>query len=294
MTTAERDFLLNAFVNETNGRRLDYPAGKYLGECLSGCKRWLDRIAGRMVAPASGNGWGDGYYSNFPAPLANYFDKVVYSNGVNYQAGSFVIYAKTHHIAIWIKDNGNGTHLVYEQNADPDGSPMHYSNRANSRITGMLPIKITAPPAPTPAPQKGDKPMNDAEENEAYQILLERPRESGPTGRTGIAFMRDARNELAQRRAARDAEKAALIKAAQDAQAEAATTRTALSNAATDLQLKAVEVQEKDKAIAELQDKVKQLTPVVKAPVVPAQVDEKTRGVVVKIFALIQRAFTRK
>jgi hypothetical protein len=155
-------------------------------------------------------------------------------------------------------------------------------------------INAYVAPAPPPAPQKGDKPMNDAEENEAYQILLERPREGAPSGRTGIAFMRDARNELAQRRAARDAEKVALIKAAQDAQAEAATTRTALSNAATDLQLKAVEVQEKDKAIAELQDKVKQLTPVVKAPVVPAQVDEKTRGVIVKIFALIQRGFTRK
>lgn len=56
--------------------------------------------------------------------------------------------------------------------------------------------------APAPQPTKGDTVMNPSEENEAYQIVLERPMEHKGSGRTGIKFIRDAKAELAAKRAA--------------------------------------------------------------------------------------------
>ena len=53
--------------------------------------------------------------------------------------------------------------------------------------------------------QQGDKVMTPQEENEAYQIVLERGMEHSGSGRTGIAFMRDARGELANKRNATQA-----------------------------------------------------------------------------------------
>lgn len=49
---------------------------------------------------------------------------------------------------------------------------------------------------------QGEPPMNAQEENEAYQIVLERPMEHGGSGRTGLQFIRDARGELNNRRTA--------------------------------------------------------------------------------------------
>lgn len=63
--------------------------------------------------------------------------------------------------------------------------------------------QFKAGPAPAPQPAKtGDTIMNPTEENEAYQIVLERPMEHGGSGRTGITFIRGARAELDQKRAA--------------------------------------------------------------------------------------------
>lgn len=53
--------------------------------------------------------------------------------------------------------------------------------------------------------QQGDKVMTPQEENEAYNIVLERSMEHSGSGRTGIAFMRDARGELTNKRAATQA-----------------------------------------------------------------------------------------
>lgn len=147
MVQTEIDSKLSSF--ETNHKvRVGYPAGSYVGECLSLVKYWVDVVAGKTVAPSAG-GFGDYYYSKFPAPLSTYFTKVNYVPGQNYPAGSLVAYAATHHLAIWKRDNGNGTHTVFEQNADPDGSAPHEGTRSNSRVTGILVIKVTAP---TPAP----------------------------------------------------------------------------------------------------------------------------------------------
>lgn len=48
----------------------------------------------------------------------------------------------------------------------------------------------------------GDPPMAPDEENEAYQIVLERAMEHGGSGRSGIKFIRDARGELNAKRQA--------------------------------------------------------------------------------------------
>lgn len=66
-------------------------------------------------------------------------------------------------------------------------------------ITGFAKYAYNKPQVVTPT-QGGDKPMNPSEENEAYQIVLERPMEHKGSGRTGIKFIRDAVAELNAKR----------------------------------------------------------------------------------------------
>lgn len=139
MTSQEINNLLNELMATWIGRKADYPPGQYIGECLSLVKLWVDKVAGRKVAPPAG-GWGNYYYTRFPAPLGNYFEKKIYVSGASYSKGSLVTYDATHHIAILLS-NGPTKHEVFEQNADPDHSPSHRSYRPNSYATGILVIK---------------------------------------------------------------------------------------------------------------------------------------------------------
>jgi hypothetical protein len=131
---------LMGYANATVGKRVAYNGG-YPGECLSLPKDFYKNITGReMPGAVNGYYWADSYYLYFDQspPLPEFFDKVAYTPGANYPTGSMVFYAASHHIALWIKDNGNGSHTVLEQNADPDGSATHFSSRSNSRVTGLL------------------------------------------------------------------------------------------------------------------------------------------------------------
>lgn len=140
--------LLTQFRGETAGKRVAYLG--FTGECLSLVKLWVDKVAGKKLAPSAG-GFGDYYWSRFPAPLPSYFDKQDYVPGREYPTGSLVTYAATHHIAIWLNNVDKNNHLVYEQNADPNGSGAHTATRANSRITGILVLKVGAPTVSAPS-----------------------------------------------------------------------------------------------------------------------------------------------
>lgn len=146
MNQSQVNTLLNKFIedfgNNPDGERVGYDG--YVGECLSLVKHWVDAIAGKSVAPSSGNGEGSGYYTVFPHPLSTYFTKESWQPGKSYPAGSLVVNIPTKHIAIFLAA-GKATTDVYEQNADSDGSAPHKANRANSRIDGVLVLKISTP-----------------------------------------------------------------------------------------------------------------------------------------------------
>ncbi len=148
MTQEQANNLLTQFRGETAGQRIAYLGFK--GECLSLVKLWVDKVAGKKVAPSAG-GWGDYYWLRFPAPLNSYFEKQEYVAGREYPSGSLVTYARTHHIAIWLNNVDRNNHQVYEQGADPDGSTAHTGVRANSRVTGILVLRVAAPTISAPS-----------------------------------------------------------------------------------------------------------------------------------------------
>lgn len=151
LTQAQLSAAIDKASVKYKGQKVADQAGGYPGECLSLVKKIYgdDILHVQMPGAVNGYAWGDGYYKYFSQslPLPTHFKKEVYVPGKNYPKGSLVIYAPTHHIAIWLKDNDNGTHTVLEQNADPDHSPTHISVRANSRVTGILTPRVKAPPA---------------------------------------------------------------------------------------------------------------------------------------------------
>lgn len=237
-TQAQINDLLNQTMNRYNGQKPDYWG--YPGECLSYGKRWLDvlkngRLDGPMQAPSAANGFGSGYWITPPALVQELFIKQDYDPNASYPAGSLFVRTDTGHIGIMLDNQpGQSTALVSEQNADPDGSPVHLFQRLKSRINGILVIKVDAP-ITQPAPTQGAIEMI-ADTNQAVQAYkLLRPNYS-PTQdeinitagrRTWAQFASDATNELNQR----DAN----LRAQQQALADAQNHVTNLTNQLTNL-----------------------------------------------------------
>lgn len=147
--SAAIDKAIAKYGNNPNGKKVGYK-GLYVGECLSLEKSIRQDIHG-VDMPASGTGYGDGYYENYDKlpVLKKYYTKEPYVNGRNYPKGTIIVYKATHHIATFLQDNGNFTHNVYEQNADPDGSAPHIGTRSNGRATGVLVPRLQAEPTNT-------------------------------------------------------------------------------------------------------------------------------------------------
>ena len=67
---------LEQFLSDYLGKSKGYPNDKsYLGKCLSICKLYIKECFG-IDPPASGSGSAYGYWSNFPNPLGEVFEKV--------------------------------------------------------------------------------------------------------------------------------------------------------------------------------------------------------------------------
>lgn len=118
--------------------------GNYKGECISLVKRFFTHLTGR-AAPATGNGWGSGYWSTFPEVLHPFYSKQNWNPNTSYPKGSLVVNTPTGHIAILISNNSSSA-TVYEQNADGNGSPAHVADRPDSHLNGVLvPIVSSSP-----------------------------------------------------------------------------------------------------------------------------------------------------
>lgn len=142
--------LLDQFIGQYAGTRPDYWG--WAGECLSTVKRWVDvvrngHLNGVMQAPNSTDGWGSGYWIQPPQLITELFDKQAYDPNAHYPAGSLFVNVRSHHIGILLDNQpGDVAALVFESNADPDGSAAHSGLRDKSRIDGILVLRVAPPP----------------------------------------------------------------------------------------------------------------------------------------------------
>lgn len=110
---------------------------------------------------------------------------------------------KAGHVAVCVAPRpGTGTFVSFDSNWG--GKYCHKVTHNYDYVAGWLRPKYAtpAPPPRAPTQPQGDKPMNPDEEKEAYEIVLERPMEGSPSGRSGITFIRGAKPELAAKRQA--------------------------------------------------------------------------------------------
>jgi hypothetical protein len=116
-----------------------------------------------MGAPASTNGYGDGYWKDAPATGREFFDPQPYDPNATYPLGSLFVNTRSHHIGT-LKDNQPGHPTASSMNRTPTlTAPAHEAQRDKSRIDGILVLRVApaAPPAPlwsiTAYRMEGDK-----------------------------------------------------------------------------------------------------------------------------------------
>lgn len=86
------------FIKKYDGKTIGFPAGSYVGECLSLVKVWIQEKYG-FYPPASGCNGARCYWSVFPQPLDKYFDKIP-------NTPDFI--PENEDIMIWTGDAGGG------------------------------------------------------------------------------------------------------------------------------------------------------------------------------------------
>ncbi len=112
---------LEQFLSDYLGKSKGYPTDKeYLGECLSICKLYIKECFG-INPPASGSGSAYGYWSNFPNPLGEVFEKIENTDTLIPEKGWIVIWKpwssnQYGHIAIVADGSTTGTLKNWAQN----------------------------------------------------------------------------------------------------------------------------------------------------------------------------------
>jgi uncharacterized coiled-coil protein SlyX len=110
---------LEQFLSDYLGKSKGYPDGKYVGECLSIVKIYIKECFG-INPPPSGTNSAYGYWTNFPNPLGEVFEKIENTDTLIPEKGWIVIWKpwetnKYGHIAI-IKDGNLNNFNSYDQN----------------------------------------------------------------------------------------------------------------------------------------------------------------------------------
>ena len=82
---------LEQFLSDYLGKSKGYPDGKFVGECLSICKIYIKECFG-INPPASGTNSAYGYWSNFPTPLGEVFEKIDNTDDLIPEKGWIVIW----------------------------------------------------------------------------------------------------------------------------------------------------------------------------------------------------------
>lgn len=154
LTQDDINNIVNGIVNTYTNQRIAYHGG-YPGECTSPVKYYVENVTGQQ-APYMANDRADGWGTDFPAELAPFFYHEAYQPGKAYPKGTVLMW-NSPHIAIVVYDNGSNTIEVFEQNADPDGSPCKTASRTvnnayHSCTYAMIPIVVNPQPTPPPPP----------------------------------------------------------------------------------------------------------------------------------------------
>ena len=111
---------LEQFLSDYLGKSKGYPDGKYVGECLSIVKIYIKECFG-INPPASGTNSAYGYWSNFPNPLGEVFEKVLNTDDLIPQKGWIAIWQPWSsnpygHISIVADGSTTGTLKNWAQN----------------------------------------------------------------------------------------------------------------------------------------------------------------------------------
>lgn len=130
---------LNQFISKYSGQTKGYPTDNdYLGECLSIVKLYIKEVFG-ISPPPSGSNSAYGYWTNFPNPLGQVFEKVANTPSGIPQKGDIIIWGtgagNYGHIAIFI-DGTTGSFRSFDQNWG--GKQAHIQGHYYTNVVGWL------------------------------------------------------------------------------------------------------------------------------------------------------------
>lgn len=133
---------IDQFIKKYNGQTKGYPTDNdYKGECLSIVKLWMKEKYG-FKPPASGTNSAYGYWSNFPSPLNQYYEKVVNTPDLIPQAEWIPIWntnagGGSGHIEI-VADNNSTKQYFTSFGQNWNGRNAHLTKHNYTNVVGFL------------------------------------------------------------------------------------------------------------------------------------------------------------
>lgn len=169
MTILDVANAVNQIVNKYTGQTIAMPNGTYKGQCSVPAVEYVMALTGlpfTSIPPMAGDsaeGWG----LSFPQALASYFTHEPYQAGKAYPKGTLLIW-NSPHIAIVLSPPTSNTVDVFEQDADPNGSPCHSATRTINMSThncvyALVPITtatVSTPSTPSTVSASGNYVLN--------------------------------------------------------------------------------------------------------------------------------------
>lgn len=155
-----------ASVKQYDNQVIAYPNGSYRGECTVPVYDYVKTLCG-ITPPVMANDSAEGWGLSFPASLAPFFTHSPYDANATYPVGTIFTWNSPHiAIATAVKEPGNSGQVL-EQNADPNGAPVHEATRtfntsSHTATYALVPNVSEAPatPAPSEPVNEGDYVIN--------------------------------------------------------------------------------------------------------------------------------------
>lgn len=128
-------------INSLIGKTVGFPEGSFVGECLSLVKVHMQNVYG-FYPPASGCNAARCYWSKFPSPLPEYFDKVPNTKEFTPRLGDIMVWNENAgkgygHIAICTGKN-TGTQYFESLDQNWNGRHAHLVNHTYQNVYGVL------------------------------------------------------------------------------------------------------------------------------------------------------------
>jgi len=132
------------FIKKYDGKTIGFPAGSFVGECLSLVKQWmLEKY--NFNPPASGCNGARCYWSMFPDPLGKYFEKIPNTKEFIPQTDDVMVWdgnagAGAGHISIVLNDADHPANTQYFWSFDQNwnGRQAHLVRHNYNNVYGVL------------------------------------------------------------------------------------------------------------------------------------------------------------